>query len=150
MSIRDRVAEFHQKFGQPILPVPGVPDDDRVRMRPRLITEEVFEVLGAIFPRADWSRLRAEVAYKIDHEEVDVDLVNLAHELADLAYVVEGTNLEIGVDGEAVGVEVHRANMSKLGPDGRPVLRADGKVQKGPHYAPPDIARVLREQGWNR
>ena len=40
--------------------------------------------------------------------------------------------------------EVHASNMTKLGADGRPVRRADGKILKGPDYRPPDIAAVLR------
>jgi hypothetical protein len=40
-------------------------------------------------------------------------------------------------------LEVHRSNMSKLGPDGKPVLREDGKVLKGPNYSPADIRKLL-------
>ncbi len=43
--------------------------------------------------------------------------------------------------------EFHRADMSKLGPDGRPVLREGGKVLKGPSYRPPRVAEVLARQG---
>jgi predicted HAD superfamily Cof-like phosphohydrolase len=46
----------------------------------------------------------------------------------------------------AVFSEVHRSNLSKLGEDGKPILRADGKVLKGPHYTPPDIASILCEK----
>ena len=60
-----------------------------------------------------------------------------------------GTAAVHGIDLDAVIAEVHRANMSKLGPDGRPVLRADGKVLKGDCYTPPDVAAVLRAQGWS-
>lgn len=37
--------------------------------------------------------------------------------------------------------------MSKLGPDGRPILRADGKVVKGPEFFAPEIAPILRGAG---
>jgi hypothetical protein len=43
--------------------------------------------------------------------------------------------------------EVHRANMSKLDLFGNPIRDVRGKVQKGPHYSPPDIAGVLRAMG---
>ena len=33
--------------------------------------------------------------------------------------------------------------MSKLGENGLPILREDGKVMKGPHYFRPDISRIL-------
>ncbi|AGP51608.1 hypothetical protein M271_26385 [Streptomyces rapamycinicus NRRL 5491] len=75
-------------------------------------------------------------------------LGHLAHELADVVYVAYGTALVHGIDLDEVIAEIHRANMTKLGPDGRPTLRADGKVLKGPHYQAPDIPAVLRRQGW--
>lgn len=49
----------------------------------------------------------------------------------------------LGIDLDAAVTEVHRANMSKLGDDGHPVLRADGKVLKGPNYTPPNMAGAL-------
>ncbi len=67
------------------------------------------------------------------------DLSGLAHELADVVYVAYGTALTYGFDLDAVVAEVHRANMSKLGADGKPVVRADGKVLKGPNYHAPAI-----------
>ena len=41
--------------------------------------------------------------------------------------------------------EIQRSNMSKLGPDGKPIYREDGKVLKGPNYFKPDIAAVLEK-----
>ena len=69
--------------------------------------------------------------------------VEAADALADLVYVVYGMALETGIDLAAVLAEVQRSNMSKLGPDGRPVYREDGKVLKGPGYVPPDVAGAL-------
>ena len=66
-----------------------------------------------------------------------------ADALADLIYVVYGMALETGIDLAAVLAEVQRSNMSKLGSDGRPVYREDGKVLKGPGYFPPDVGGVL-------
>jgi predicted HAD superfamily Cof-like phosphohydrolase len=67
--------------------------------------------------------------------------------LLDLQYVLDGAFLALGFhrmkdDGLK---EVHRSNMSKLGPDGLPVLREDGKVMKGDAFEPPDLASVLRD-----
>ena len=70
-----------------------------------------------------------------------------ADALADLVYVVYGMALETGIDLAAVLAEVQRSNMSKLGADGRPVYRQDGKVLKGPGYLPPDVAAVLARGG---
>ncbi|MFJ3500475.1 MULTISPECIES: hypothetical protein [unclassified Streptomyces] len=67
-------------------------------------------------------------------------------QVAAVVYLAYGTALVPGVDLDAVLAEVHRADMSKLGPDGRPVLREDGKVLKGPSYRPPRVAEVLAEE----
>jgi predicted HAD superfamily Cof-like phosphohydrolase len=67
-------------------------------------------------------------------------------ELADVVYVAYGTAISYGIDLDAVITEVHRANMTKLGADGQPVIR-DGKVQKGDRFQPPDVAAVLRRRG---
>lgn len=82
--------------------------------------------------------------------EVSVEgpLDKLAHELADVVYVAYGTALVHGIDLDAVIAEIHRSNMTKLGPDGSVVRRADGKVLKGEHYEAPDVSAVLRRQGW--
>lgn len=64
------------------------------------------------------------------------DLVGIADALADIVYVVYGTALTYGIDLNAVLREVHRSNMSKLGQDGKPMLRDDGKVIKSELYFP--------------
>ncbi|MFE9248547.1 hypothetical protein [Streptomyces sp. NPDC007088] len=92
--------------------------------------------------------LLAEEYAEVAEVAVDGPLDRFAHELADLVYVAYGTALVHGIDLDAVLAEVHRANMSKLGPDGEPERRADGKVLKGPHYRAPDIAAELCRQGW--
>ena len=71
------------------------------------------------------------------------DLIGIADALADIVYVIYGTAVTYGIDLDSVLREVHRANMSKLASDGRPVLRDDGKVLKSERYFPPDIASVL-------
>jgi predicted HAD superfamily Cof-like phosphohydrolase len=75
------------------------------------------------------------------------DLVSIADALADIVYVIYGTALTYGIDLDLALQEVHRSNMSKLGSDGKPLIRADGKVLKSEQYFPPDIASVLRRQG---
>ena len=60
------------------------------------------------------------------------DLVGVADALADIVYVAYGTAHVYGIDLDAVLDEVHASNMTKLGADGRPVRRADGKILKGP------------------
>ena len=74
------------------------------------------------------------------------DLVGVADALADIVYVAYGSALVYGIDLDAVLDEVHSSNMTKLGADGRPVRRADGKVLKGPAYRAPDVKSVLAAQ----
>jgi predicted HAD superfamily Cof-like phosphohydrolase len=91
--------------------------------------------------------LLAEEAAEVAEVSVSGPLDRLAHELADVVYVAYGTALVHGID-HAVIAEVHRSNMTKLGPDGRVARRADGKVLKGDHYRAPDVSEILRRQGW--
>ncbi|WP_405868814.1 MULTISPECIES: MazG nucleotide pyrophosphohydrolase domain-containing protein [unclassified Streptomyces] len=92
--------------------------------------------------------LLAEEAAEVAEVSVTGPLDKLAHELADVVYVAYGTALVHGIDLDAVLAEIHRSNMTKLGPDGLVARRADGKVLKGEHYEAPDVSAVLRRQGW--
>jgi len=71
------------------------------------------------------------------------NLVEAADAIADLLYVTYGTAVEMGLPADALVSEVHRSNMTKLGEDGKPILREDGKILKGPGYQAPDIRGVL-------
>ena len=65
----------------------------------------------------------------------------------DMLYILCGTIIEHGMQDkiEEVFAEIQRSNMSKLGEDGQPIYREDGKVLKGPNYFKPDIKSVLEE-----
>ena len=56
-------------------------------------------------------------------------------ELADLVYVCFQYAEKYGMGSEEALDRVHKSNMSKLGLDGKPIRRVDGKVLKGPNYA---------------
>lgn len=144
-KLHHQVREFHIYFGKPVHYVPRMPDHDRLTLRLRLIAEEFCEVLEAAGCNTgslmDWVNLMIEQRCPV----YDSDLAKLAHEASDLDYVVEGLRSECGFDGEPVTDEIHRANMSKVDSEVRP----DGKILKGPNYRPPDVATVLRKQGWN-
>lgn len=73
------------------------------------------------------------------------DPVAIADALTDQLYVLLGTFISHGMHEVAAALfdEVHRSNMSKIGPAGSPQLRADGKVMKGPNFSPPDLKAVL-------
>jgi predicted HAD superfamily Cof-like phosphohydrolase len=117
------VGAFHAAFGLPVRAQPTVDiPPEEAHLRQALLDEEVDE-------------LRAAVAAG--------DVVAIADALADIVYIACGTAHAYGVDLDAVVAEVHRSNMTKLGSDGRPVYRDDGKVLKGPSYEPPRLAAVL-------
>jgi len=117
------VGAFHAAFGLPVRerPTVDIPVEE-AQLRQALLDEEVAE-------------LRAAVA--------SADVVAIADALADIVYIACGTAHAYGVDLDAVVAEVHRSNMTKLGGDGRPVYRSDGKVLKGPAYEAPRLAAVL-------
>ena len=73
------------------------------------------------------------------------DLVEVADALGDMLYILCGTILEHGMQYkiEEVFEEIQRSNMSKLGADGKPIYREDGKVLKGPNYFKPDIQTII-------
>jgi predicted HAD superfamily Cof-like phosphohydrolase len=121
-SPADAVREFHTTFDLVRHDRPTWPPAELAELRQRLLAEETAEVGGAV---------------------AGDDLAAIAQELADVVYIAYGTALTYGIDLDAVIAEVHRANMSKLDANGRPLYRADGKVAKGPRYQPPDIRLVL-------
>lgn len=75
------------------------------------------------------------------------NLVEVADALGDMLYILCGTIIEHGMQDKIVAVfeEIQRSNMSKLGKDGTPIYREDGKVLKGPNYFSPNIKKILKE-----
>ncbi len=119
------VQEFHEAFGlgvqqQPIADL----SVQKLKLRFDLMDEENKEYLEA-----------AE----------NNDLIEVADALGDMLYILCGTILEHGMQHkiEAVFNEIQRSNMSKLGADGKPIYREDGKVMKGPNYFKPNIESIL-------
>lgn len=142
-KLHDQVYEFHQAMGLSSATEPTIIADDRVRLRAALIAEEFFETMESMFS-CSFSEAHEETQRKIRESSANVDMVALADGLADLDYVVEGTRLEFGIDGGPIANEVHRANMAKVGGP----KSSTGKQLKPEGWAPPDIARALKEQGW--
>ncbi|MBZ9753442.1 hypothetical protein K7W42_21650 [Deinococcus sp. HMF7604] len=129
-----RLRDFHAGLGEVALAVPTPPDLSLLELRRTLITEEFAEV------QAEFAALQV----RLDAAEPlqAADLAPLAHELADLLYVVYGAFDRLGIDADAVFAEVHRANLGKLaGP-----RRADGKLLKPEGWQPADVAGVLAGQ----
>lgn len=142
------VREFHEAFEHPISYDPGQPPSIEQRaLRVRMLAEELVELARAfgVQMKVDSTEAGDETACVLvrPSDGAKYDPVESADALGDLRYLVDGGNLICGFPGELVLAEIHRSNMSKLGEDGKPVRRADGKTLKGPNYTKPDIRRVL-------
>lgn len=118
----EKVENFMRAFGQEVKPAPELAEFNTAELRIDLINEEVEELMTAV-----------------DND----DIVEIADALTDILYVVYGTGHAYGIDLDDCFDEVHRSNMSKLGEDGKPLYREDGKVLKGPDYFAPNLEDVL-------
>jgi predicted HAD superfamily Cof-like phosphohydrolase len=74
------------------------------------------------------------------------DIIEIADALGDMLYILCGTIIEHGLQHkiDEVFEEIQRSNMSKLGEDGQPIYREDGKVMKGPNYFKPNFEEILK------
>lgn len=123
----DHVEKFHDTFGIPNKYSPTATiEDSLIDLRFRLMAEENEEYLEAA---------------------KSGNLVEVADALGDMMYILCGTILSHGMQHkiEEVFEEIQRSNMSKLGEDGQPIYREDGKVLKGPNYFKPNIKKII---GW--
>jgi predicted HAD superfamily Cof-like phosphohydrolase len=147
------VKEFHQAFNK--VPDPTVPADQPAeirQLRAKLINEEFNEVLQELGHTAvdfggdpvGYISDNYSPLYGLQRPFDTFDINKLAKELADLLYVVYGTAAAYGIPIDDVYREVHRSNMSKLGEDGKPIYREDGKVLKGPNYSPANVEKILK------
>jgi predicted HAD superfamily Cof-like phosphohydrolase len=121
------VQKFHEAFGLGVSESPIAKlSEKKLQLRFDLMQEENEEYLEAA---------------------KENDLVEVADALGDMLYILCGTIIEHGMQHkiEEVFNEIQRSNMSKLGADGKPIYREDGKVMKGPNYFKPNIAEILEK-----
>jgi len=123
MTKNEKVKQFMETFGQEVVQKAKFPSKEIVSLRNELIEEELQELRVAAI--------------------LDNDLVEVADALTDLLYVVYGAGHAYGIDLDKCFDEVHRSNMSKLGLDGKPIYRDDGKVLKGPNFFQPDLNNII-------
>jgi predicted HAD superfamily Cof-like phosphohydrolase len=109
-------------FGQIIKTKPQIPDDKTMHLRYDLIKEELDELKQAM---------------------KDKNLKEIADALTDILYVTYGAGYAYGIDLDKCFKEVQRANMSKLGADGKPIYNEKGKVMKGPNYSEPNLKKFV-------
>jgi len=100
--------------------------EDRYRLRFKLMAEENVEYLEACAAG---------------------DEVEIADAIGDMLYILLGTALEHGMQDylRRIFAEIHSSNMSKMGKDGKPIRREDGKILKGPNYFRPNLTNIIKE-----
>ena len=140
------VRRFHHVYGLPVQTDGASLERESLDMRMSLIAEEFSELVGAVYGQAARAEIESSYRRAVAADDGTRDTVETADALADLIYVIYGMALETGIDLASVLAEVQRSNMSKLGADGKPVYREDGKVLKGPDYFPPNVEAVLRSR----
>lgn len=121
----EMVGDFHTVFDQKDGNKPRLINTNEGKLRYSLLAEENNEYLEAVEAN---------------------DLVGIADALGDQLYIIYGTILKHGLQHkiEEVFKEIHRSNMSKLGANGKPIYREDGKILKGPSYFRPNIKSIIQ------
>ncbi len=121
----DDIMDFHQTFQCYIQRSPNavIPKDIK-DVRQRILQEEVDE---------------------LDDAAKKEDLIAVADALGDIVYVALGTVISYGLQDkfEKVFAEIHRANMSKLDEQGKPIFREDGKILKSKLYTAPKLEPII-------
>ncbi|MFY7741256.1 MAG: hypothetical protein ACOVQR_01290 [Flavobacterium sp.] len=115
---------------------------------------EAFEIGYKNEPTVGLGEAKNLLRYNLMKEEneeyleaaMNDDIVEVADALGDMLYILCGTIIEHGLQHkiEEVFDEIQRSNMSKLGEDGKPIYREDGKVMKGPNYFRPDFEKIFK------
>ena len=118
----EKVKNFMEVFGQEVKSSPEFPNEDIQKLRVELIYEELGELQEAIRNN---------------------DMVEVADALTDILYVTYGAGHAFGIDLDACFDEVQKSNMSKLGEDGKPIYRDDGKILKGPNFFEPNLEKFV-------
>lgn len=120
----EQLSEFQTSYNSTMNTEPTLISDDDYSLRYRLGKEELIEYFDAC---------------------KDDNLTEIADALADQLYILLGTIVSHGMQEviEPIFNEVHRSNMSKLGADGKPIYREDGKILKGENYSPPNVSQYL-------
>lgn len=169
MTLLEQVTEFHRAFGcainQPWTVELGA-------LRARLIAEECRELGEALLAGdpLNVARELADLAYVVVGTAVTFgiktgeanswltnfvflrkacselagpllfdDLATVAVKLPRVIHRIYGVSASEGIDLDTAITAVHIANMNKLGSDGKPIYRPDGKVEKGPNFRAPDL-----------
>lgn len=135
LSREDVVSEFHKAFNHPR----GVKmDEKQLAFRYSLLFEEFYELKEEVAAAIADLNINGKVSGKTKER--------MLKEMADLQYVLSGMAVAFDLPLQVAFVRVHKSNMSKLGEDGKPIYRDDGKVLKGSRYVPVDLEDLVEEK----
>lgn len=148
------MTSFKQWDGKTLLSTPLPKDEkelDTYKLRLKLSIEETFELFESVVTADQYEQVFKPILLGINDaitllriEDMDVKPVSLMDAITDIDYVNYGFANLLGLPLTQSWEEVQRSNMSKLGEDGNPVYREDGKVLKGPNYFKPDLELVYQ------
>ena len=139
----EALTEFQKAYNSHV----GVTVDDNpteflevLKLRHNLIEEELNEFYKAVF-----DTYCAHMDY--DDAAKKKAMVEMIDGITDLLYVVVGTAVAFGIPIDTAFERVHASNLSKLGEDGKPIYRKDGKILKGPNFFPPKLTDLVTKKG---
>ncbi len=131
----EKVLEFHKVMELPI----NVPfENGLLELRKTLLQEETAELCAAL------DNAKIELAEKGSVSRAVFE--NMCKEMADVQYALSGLAISFGLPFEKAFDLTHESNMSKLGADGKPIRREDGKIMKGPLYHKPDLSCLEKKE----
>ena len=122
MSNFEKVKTFMTTYGQEVKESASFPDENIIKLRLKLIKEELEELEQALN---------------------DKNLLEVADALTDILYVTYGAGHSFGINLDACFEEVQRSNMSKLDEDRKPIYNEYGKVMKGPNFSKPNLKQFI-------
>jgi len=149
VSVWKCLKEFNKLFGFPIRNKPSLPGfPDKKSFEPHLQTiHHSLVYCSSAIPSTDERSLRIKLLLEEVAEYISAELANditkIADALSDIHYIAAGTEVIYGIPGEQIFDHVHENNMSKVGIDGKPIFRDDGKVLKPPGYVQPNIKKFF-------
>jgi predicted HAD superfamily Cof-like phosphohydrolase len=143
MTEFEDVRAFHEKFSL-------LAHDAPVHLTRRKLAERANFMLEELKEFADAAGLvfdPEKEEFRPSRARLDQDLELQADALVDIAYVVLGTAVQLGLPWSALWDDVQRANLAKVRGDSD---RTYIDVVKPPGWEPPRTEAVLREAGYNR
>jgi len=117
--------EFRKAYGLP----QGLTTTS-LNLQQNLIDEEHLELAHAVL----------DLKEDLNNKEKQAHVLK---EMADLLFTVHQKAAAYGWDLQTAHNRVHESNMSKLGEDGKPIRREDGKILKGPNYFVPSLIDLV-------